>query len=531
MHLTTLDIAIILAETLLVVAVGLYTAQKAERTTEGYFLASGHMPWWLIGAAFVSTSVSSEQIVGTVGATYKGGLAVANWEWWSLPTYSLVIVFFIPLYLRNRIMTVPELLNRRFGPACGAIYSCTILLGYVFIFLPPVLYGGGVTFSELTGWPPWAVIVGIALLTASYTLLGGLGSVMWTDAIQCVLLIGGGVILYFVALAKIPGGWAAMVAAAPERFHLYRPVTDPEAPFLGLICASFGVFLFYQSTNQVMIQRVLSARSTRDGMLGIVFAGFINLARPLVTSLLGLIVYQWLDVLHRGPSLLPDRQDQAFPYALSVFAPSGIRGIILAGFVAAVMSAMSALANAVATIFSLDVYRRFLRKKASDGELIATGRIAAGAALVIAALIAPSIAEVGLFRYFQTGITYMATPFISVVLLGILWRRTSYAGAIAGLVGGLAIQIILAAVLWAGGVTLHWLYVGAIAQVLTMLLIAIVSLLTKAPAPAQFAPFHWSPACLDSYKSGNPALPGWQQPRFWFAAYAVGWCYVYWRFW
>jgi SSS family solute:Na+ symporter len=214
-----------------------------------------------------------------------------------------------------------------------------------------------------------------------------------------------------------------------------------------------------------------------------------------------------------------------------VFAPSGIRGIILAGFVAAVMSAMSALANAVATIFSLDVYRRFVRKQASDSELIATGRIAAGTALVIAALIAPSISKVGLFRYFQTGITYMATPFISVVLLGILWKRTSYAGAIAGLVGGLGIQITLAAALWAGGATLHWLYVGAIAQLLTMLLIAFVSLLTNPPAPEQFAPFLWSLSCLDSYKSGDTALPWWQEPRFWFAIYALGWCYVYWRFW
>ena len=238
-------------------AVGIIAAHRAERTTEGYFLASGKMPWWLIGAAFVSTSVSSEQIVGTVGATYKGGLAVANWEWWSLPTYTLVLLFFIPLYLRNRIMTVPELLNRRYGPACGVFYSCVILLGYVFIFLPPVLYGGGITFSELTGWPSWAVILGIASLTASYTLLGGLGSVMWTDAMQCLMLIGGGVVLFFVALERIPGGWPAMVAAAPERFHLYRPPADPRAPFLGLIIASFGVFLFYQSTNQVMIQRVL----------------------------------------------------------------------------------------------------------------------------------------------------------------------------------------------------------------------------------------------------------------------------------
>ncbi len=531
MHLTTLDIAIILAETLFVVAVGLYTARKAERTTAGYFLASGKMPWWLIGAAFVSTSVSSEQIVGTVGATYKGGLAVANWEWWSLPPYTLVILFFIPLYLRNRIMTVPELLNRRYGPACGAIYSCVILVGYVFIFLPPILYGGSITFSQLTGWPPWAVIVGIALLTASYTLLGGLGSVMWTDAIQCVMLVGGGVVLFFVSLAKIPGGWGAMVAAAPDRFHLYRPPEDPDAPFLGLIIASFGVFLFYQSTNQVMIQRVLSARSRRDGMLGIVFAGFINLARPLVTSLLGLIVYHWLDVLHRDPSLLPDRQDQAFPYALAEFAPSGIRGIILAGFVAAVMSAMSALANAIATIFSLDVYHRFWRKSAGDMELITTGRVAAGAALVVAALVAPVISTVGLFRYFQTGITYMATPFISVMLLGMFWRRANYAGAVAGLVGGLAIQMALVGGLWASGVTLHWLYVGAIAEVLTILLIVAVSLATAPPPPEQVEPFVWRPAWLSAYGKEDVPRPWWQQVKFWFAVFAGVWGYIYWRLW
>lgn len=530
-QLSVLDILIIVAETLLVVIIGLAAARKVERTTEGYFLASGTMPWWLIGAAFVSTSVSSEQIVGTVGAVYKGGLAIANWEWWCLPTYILMLVFFIPLYLRNRIMTVPELLNRRFGPACGGIYSWVMLLGYIFIFLPPVLYGGSLTVSQLTGWPAWTVTLGMALLVASYTLLGGLGSVMWTDAVQCVMLVGGGIVLFFVALAKIPGGWEAMVAAAPDRFHLYRPPGDPEAPFLGLIVASFGVFLFYQSTNQVMIQRVLSARSTWDGMMGIVFAGFINLARPLVTCLLGLIVYHWLEIMHRGASLLPDRQDQTFPYALAVFAPSGIRGVILAGFFAAVMSTVSALANSVATIFSLDVYRRFWRKDSSDAELITVGRIAGAAALALSAFVAPIVAQIGLFKYFQTGVTYMATPFISVILLGIFWPRTSYAGAIAGLVGGLLIQILLAFGVWASGSKLHWLYVGAIAQLLIILLVIAVSLFTPPPPPEQVRPFIWRLDWLRAYDDPTRPRPWWQQVKLWFSLYALGWCYIYWRFW
>lgn len=529
--LSLTDVIIVVAETLLVVLIGLAAARKTERTTEGYFLASGKMPWWLIGAAFVSTSVSSEQIVGTTGAVYKGGLAIANWEWWALPTYLLLLVFFIPLYLRNRIMTVPELLNRRFGPICGGIYSWVMLLGYVFIFLPPVLYGGSLTFSELTGWPLWAVLVGTTLLVASYTLSGGLGSVMWTDAIQCVMLVGGGIVLFFVALTQVPGGWDAMVAAAPDRFHLYRPPDDTEAPFLGLIVASCGVFLFYQASNQVMIQRVMSARSTWDGMMGIVFAGFTNLVRPLVTCLLGVIVYHWLEVLRRGPSLLPDRQDEAFAYSLAVFAPSGIRGVILAGFLAAVMSTVSALANSVATIFSLDVYRRFWRREAGDAELITTGRITGAAALILAACTAPFLSRIGLFTYFQTGVTYMATPFISVILLGIFWRRTSYAGAITGLVGGLIIQIGLAVLLWAAGWKLHWLYVGAIAQAITMVLIVVVSLLTKPSAPEQVESFLWRPAWLKAYDETGKVRPWWQHVKLWFAVYALAWCYVYWRFW
>src|ERR1051325_2534538 len=158
-QLSLADIVIIVTATLFVVLIGLVAARKVERTTEGYFLASGTMPWWLIGAAFVSTSISSEQIVGTVGAAYKYGMGIANWEWWCLPTYILVMIFFIPLYLQNRISTVPELLTRRFGPGCGDIYSYVMLLGYVFVFLTPVLYGGAITFSKLTGWPPAAVLI------------------------------------------------------------------------------------------------------------------------------------------------------------------------------------------------------------------------------------------------------------------------------------------------------------------------------------------------------------------------------------
>ena len=529
--LTPLDLAIIVGSIVLSVSVGFWASRHVEKTSRGFFLASGRMPWWLIGAAFVSTSVSSEQIVGTIGAAYKYGMGIANWEWWCLPTYTLVMIFFIPLYLKNRIGTVPEFLTRRFGPACGDIYSYVILFAYVFLFLTVALYGGSVTFSKLTSWPPAAVLAGIVLLVGSYTVLGGLSSVMWADAVQCVMLVVGGVVLFFVALGHIPGGWSAMVHAAPERFHLYHPPSDPETPFLGLITGTFGVFLFYQATNQVMIQRIFAARSTWDGMMGVVFAGFINLLRPLVTCFLGLIVYQWIEIMGRVPSLLPNHQDQVFPFALRVFAPSGLRGVILAGFVAAMMSATSALANASGTIFSLDVYRRLMRSQADDRALIRVGRIASAAALTLAALTTPLVPALGgIFKYFQTGITYMATPFVSVILLGILWKRTNYAAALVGLIGGLVIQIGLAFALWAAGIQLNWLYVGSIAQVLTMLLIAATTLCTT-PVPTQnWEPFLWRPSLLAQFDGGRKR-PWYQQVKTWFALYALIWAGLYWWFW
>jgi solute:Na+ symporter, SSS family len=528
--LSALDVAIVVGSLLLVVAVGFWASRRVKQTARGYFLAAGKMPWWLIGTAFVATSVSSEQIVGTAGAAYLKGMGIVNWEWWSLPTYVLMMVFFIPLYLKHRITTVPELLSRRFGPRCADIYSYVMLLGYVFVFLAPVLYGGSSTFSRLTGWPSWAVLLGMTVLVGFYTTLGGLDSVMWTDAVQCLMLVVGGLVLYFVALGHIPGGWSAMVHAAPERFHLYHPPSDPDTPLLGLVVATFGVFLFYQSTNQVMIQRVLAARSTWDGLMGIVFAGLINLVRPLVTCFLGFVVYHWIEQMHQAPSLLPANQDQTFPFALQVFAPPGLRGIVLAGFLAAVMSTVSALANSIATIFSLDIYRRMIAPKSDDRHLILVGRLAAAAALGLACLTAPLVERVGIFKYFQTGVTYMATPFISIILLGILWKRTNYPAAMAGLFGGLVFQVCLVVALWHAEVSLHWLYVAALVQVFTMALTAGVTLATKTAPSPEAEGLIWKPSLLAQYDEGKPR-PWYQRVSLWFSIYAAFWLFIYWKFW
>ena len=524
------DIVVIVGSLIVVVSVGVWAGRRQEMTARGYFLASDKLPWWLIGTSMVATSVSSEQIVGTIGASYTHGMSIANWEWFTLPVYTFTLVFFIPIYLRNRIATVSEFYRRRFGPLCSDIYSWVMLVAYIFVFLVPVLYGGSLAFSDLSGWSFSAVLWISVVLVGLYTTTGGLVSVMWTTFLQCVLLVGGGVVLFLLALQQTPGGWTAMVTATPDRFHLYRPPDDPIAPFLGLILLAFNTGIFYQATNQVMVQRLLGARTIWDGIMGTIFGGFVNFARPMVTSFLGLVVYYWIHVLGRAEPL--NNADTAFPFALRHFSPEwGLRGLILAGFLAAVMSTVSALANSTATLFALDIYRGIFAPSASDRRTVWAGRIASFVTLVIAAAVAPVVEHLGgVFRYFQTGVTYLATPFAATIIIGIAWRRANYPGAVFGMIGGLLIQVSVAITVWAAGASLHWAYVGAIAQVLTLAGIVAVSLWTAPPARSQWEPYVWRVSFVREYDQGIER-PWYQSLLLWYSAYASIWVYLYWRFW
>ena len=529
--LNTLDMLIIASSVLVMVFVGIWASRRQGKTAKDYFLASGKLPWWLIGVSFVSTSVSSEQIVGTVGQAYKHGMGVANWEWWSMPVYFILIMLFIPIYMRTKITTMPELLSRRFSPACGSVYTYVMLFAYVFVFMVPVLYGGAIAFERLTGYNFYLVLWVIIFLVALYTIKGGLQSVVWADTVQCMMLVGGGLILYFCALNKIPGGWAAMEAANPDRFHLYCPPNDPLAPFAGIVAGTLGLFVFYSATNQVMIQRVLGARSRWDGIMGIIFAGFINLLRPLITCFLGFIVYHWIHEMGKAEPLT--NLDYAFPFALHELTPNwGLRGVILSGFIAAIMAAISALANSTATIFSLDVYKRILRPEASEKEQIRMGRVASFAALAIAGLVAPLVAEFGgIFAYFQQGITFIASPFAAVILAGVLWRRANAKGAFWGLMTGMVITMfLLMLVALKVNTGLHWLYLGFLQELVVLAVIVSVSLATPAPSPEQWTPFVWRPSFLRETVDEAPR-PWYKSLVLWFSIFAIIWCALYYRFW
>ena len=274
-----------------------------------------------------------------------------------------------------------------------------------------------------------------------------------------------------------------------------------------------------------MIQRMLAARSTWDAMMGLVLASFINFFRPVVTCFLGLVVYHWIVVMHQAPPLAD--KDQAFTFALGNFAPSwGVRGIVLAGLLAAIMATLSALVNSTSTLFSSDIYKKLIHPGATDHEMVRVGRLASLAALVTAAACSPIVGRLGgIFPFFQNAITYVACPFMATVLMGILWKRVNYAAGVFGLLGGMIIQIILA-VLFSGYVAgipkLHFFYIGGIAEVVIMIGIAIVTLLTAPPDYKKIAPYVWCPQLLKTYDEGI-RRPWYQQLKFWWGLVAVIW--------
>ena len=517
--LTTIDIVIILVSIAFVVAVGVFAGHKKSDTAHGYFLGGNKMPWWLIGTAFVATGISSEQMIGTVGAAYQHGMGIANWEWFGLPCYALVLTVFIPIYLKNKVTTVPGFLSDRFGPACGTIYSCMLLAFYVCIYTVTVLYAGSLAFSEVTGWNFYLVLVLIVVGVGAYSIHGGLTSVMWADLFQCILLMVGGITLFFTALGKIPGGWDALVAASPERMHLYQPPDHEMAPFMGMIIATFGAFTFYQV-------------GTWDALMGLVLAQFINFLRPLVTCFLGLVVYHWIYVMHQHAPL--EKPDLAFTFALGEFAPAwGVRGIVVAGLIAAVMAALSAQVNSASTLFSTDLYKKLIHKEATDREMVRVGRIASFVVLLLAAVLSPIVGLFGIFKFFQFALTAIAIPFMATILMGVLWKRVNYAGALFGLVGGVVITSVLMAVFsgqWTGIPELHFFYIGGISEVIIIIGIAIVSLSTAPPDYAKIAPFVWRPQLLGTYDEGV-RRPWYQQLKLWCGIVVVIWFYLYWKFW
>ncbi len=490
MALSGIDVAVVLVYLLAVVAIGLW-AGRGERDTADYFLAGRALPWYLIGFSFFASNMSGASFVGLMGAAYSHGMVVFNYEW----TATLVLIFFalfmLPVFLRAGLFTVPAYLEARFDRRSRWVYAGFTILTLMFIDTAGALYAGGVVIS--TAWPGvdlWQTSAALAFLAGAYTLFGGLRSVVVTDALQAVLMIGGAALIFWFGLTEV-GGWRGLTEGLDQaRLRLVKPADDGFLPWPGIL----GVILlgfYYWTLNQYFVQRALAARSLDQGRKGALFGGLLKLPNVFLMILPGMIAVVLLPEL--------DSPDRVFPTLAFELLPAGLRGLVMAALLAAIMSSLDSALNAASSLLTMDFVKP-LRPATSERALLAIGRGFTALLIVLAALYAPLIERFGsLFQYFQSTLAYLVPPIVAVYLAGLFWSRATAAGAFWGLVGGLALGLALFLLqevsgLWAalGWPRVHFTYMALAIFGLTLAIVTAVSLAGAPPAARPEALFRWS---------------------------------------
>jgi SSS family solute:Na+ symporter len=421
MRLHPLDWLVIATYGAVILGIGFYISRK-PKTSEDYFLAGRQLRWPFIGASLFAANISSEHFVGLAGSGYSDGMAVGGFEWMAVYCLMPLIFLFLPFYIQNKIYTVPEFLERRFSPGVRLFFSGFMMVLSVLTKLSISFWASSLVFSNMLGWNKLTVIWGVGLITALYTMKGGLRTVVYTDSIQTVILIVAAIILTAVGLRHV-GGWSGLHAKLPaEMFHMIKPATDPNYPWPGMLIGVFLLGSFYWSMDQVLVQRVFSAKNLNEGRLGAVCCGFLKISTPFLLVLPGLVAR----VLY--PHL--SKPDEAYPTLLVNLMPAGLLGLTVAGIIAALMGHISATYNSVATLFTRDFYLRW-RPEATQKTQIFVGRITLLAVFIMGALWAPMIGKFGnLYIYLQTVQAYLLMPFAGIFFAGVLWRRTTTTGVL-----------------------------------------------------------------------------------------------------
>ena len=470
---TTSDLLVCLGYFVAVVAVGFLSSRRKRGSVSGYFRADNQLPWYAIGFSIVAAGISSEQFVGEMGYAYKLGMPVANWEWLVLPALSVLLWIFIPLYVRNRITTMPEYLERRFGPRVRTLYALLTIASYVLVNFALVFYTGGFALEKMWGINRVAAVWGLALVTGAYTVYGGLTAVAWTSSLQCILLLGGGLYVFFAGMAAIDWDFGAMLGAG-QRAHLFTPA-DHEVPWTALVILMLSTNVWYYATNQYINQRCLAARNEWHAKMGVLFAGGLQLLIPLATCFPGMI-YRVLN-----PGL--ENPDAAYPEVVAAVVPAGLRGLVVAAILSAIMSTVSGLVNSTSTMVTLDIVRRGRGRDWPEARLVRVGRWSGALALLVGAGFAPIVMRwENIFRYAQDMWAPMAAPVVVVFLAAALWPQATERAALACLwLSILSVPFVLAKAILADA-SVHFLppnlenpmvLAGAVALIAVVLMISL----------------------------------------------------------
>lgn len=465
-QISILDIIVIGLYLIFIIWWGLKNGKSND--SQSYFLAGRSMPWWIVGLSLFAASISSTTLIGQAGDAYHTGLGVFNYNL----TGVLVMVFFaiciLPLYIRSKIFTIPEFLERRYDKRSRYYFSAICIVGNIFLDAAGALYAAALILKLIMPELDLQLIIIIfAIIAASYTIPGGLSSAINAEIIQAGILIAGSIALTVICFMRGGDYFYDLYANGDMALKLIRPLTDTATPWLGLIVGMPVLGLYFWANNQTLVQRVLSSKTIDEGRKGVMFTGFLTLSTLVIIAIPGVIARDLF------PGL--EKPDMVYPNMVLKLMPVGLLGVMLAALLSALTSTLSAILNSTSTLFTMDFYAQF-NHKASSSHLVRVGKIASVVIIVMAALWAPYIGKFGsLLKYYQEMLSYVAPPIVGAFLMGIFSRRTNGNGAFAGLMAGVAIAIFMLFFknMIFGG--MHFLFIVPVLLVISMLVMWLVS--------------------------------------------------------
>ena len=461
MTFNALDYGILIAYMLLILSIGLYVSRSKKghkKNASDYFLAGKGLPWWIIGASIIASNISAEQFIGMSGSGFAIGMGIASYEFMGAITLILVAVFFMPIFLKMGIFTMPEFLEKRYDKRVKTTMAIFWLAVFIFVNLASILYLGALTIKNVlfegrdlmvmgnTVDPLWIGIVVLGVFAAAYSVSGGLMSVAITDVIQVVFLIGGGLVTTYVALqylgenGNVLDGFITLTEKAPEKFDMILSKDNPQyinLPGISVLIGGMWVAnLYYFGCNQYIIQRALAAKSIKQAQSGLAFAGILKLLLPLIVVIPGIVAF----VITSDPASAHyneiSKPDAAYPWLLHNFVPNGLKGLAFAALVAAIVSSLASMMNSISTIFTMDIYHGYIKKDASQTRLVNVGKITAAVALLIAIPTAIMLQNLDqAFQFIQEFTGFVSPGALAIFLLGFFWKRATSNGALLAAVG------------------------------------------------------------------------------------------------
>ena len=432
--LETADWWVLGAYLVALVAIAVWVVIQKARNTEDYFLAGRNVGWFVIGASIFASNIGSEHVVGLAGTGAESGMPMAHYE---LHAWIVLLLgwLFLPFYFRANSFTTPEFLEKRFDSRSRWFLSVFSLVGYVVTKVSVTIYAGGIVVSELLGIPFWYGAIGIVVFTGIYTIVGGMRAVIYTETLQTIILIVGSLIITYLGLQEV-GGWQNLKEVAESNhFNMWRPMSDPDFPWTGMLFGGTIVGVWYWCTDQYIVQRTLAANNIKIGRRGAIFGAYLKLLPIFIFLIPGIIAF----ALAKQGVLSYDKSDEVFPLLVRTLLPVGLKGLVAGGLMAALMSSLASVFNSCSTLFTIDIYKK-LRPGTPEKRLLNIGKIATTIVVVLGIVWIPIMDKIGggvLYQYLQSVQSYIAPPVTVVFLLGILWKRVNATAAITTLLSGL----------------------------------------------------------------------------------------------